>query len=543
MTSSNDAPDGAAQEAAADAADARAYAGLPEAQAAVLLTSITIVALCGIVYELLIGTVSSYLLGDSVYQFSLTIGFFMFAMGVGSYVSRWIPGPRLIEAFVQVELALAFLGGICSIVLFLVFPFAPWLYKAAMFFFILSLGALVGLEIPLLTRVLAARKGTRRSIANVLSLDYVGALAGSVAFPLLLLPSLGLLAASFAVGLINALVALLNVIWLRDHLSRPKLYLQATLGTLALLVLLTALSGAVTNFAQQHLYQDRIIYQKHTRYQSLVITRSYPREDLRLFIDGHLQFSQLDEHRYHEALVHPAMSLPGPRARVLIMGGGDGLAVREVLKHPGVERVDVVDIDPEMTRLGREFGPLVRLNARSMLDPRVHVHNEDAFSFVRREGAAYDRVIVDFPDPHNEALAKLYAVEFYHMAASRMGPGAVMVTQSSSPYFARRAYWSVALTMEEAFPKVDSYTVAIPAFGVWGFHLARRSERTELRLADLPEGLHYLTEEVFQAARAFGRDAGRPETGLAVNSVFEPGLYQTYLQDLRRSPAPRPDSL
>ena len=242
MTSSHDAPDGAAQEAAADAADARAYAGLPEAQAAVLLTSITIVALCGIVYELLIGTVSSYLLGDSVYQFSLTIGFFMFAMGVGSYVSRWIPGPRLIEAFVQVELALAFLGGICSIVLFLVFPFAPWLYKAAMFFFILSLGALVGLEIPLLTRVLAARKGTRRSIANVLSLDYVGALAGSVAFPLLLLPSLGLLAASFAVGLINALVALLNVIWLRDHLSRPKLYLQATLGTLALLAV-TAPAG------------------------------------------------------------------------------------------------------------------------------------------------------------------------------------------------------------------------------------------------------------------------------------------------------------
>jgi spermidine synthase len=509
------------------------YEDMPQAESNILLISIMIVALCGIVYELIIGTVSSYLLGNSVYQFSMTIGFFMFAMGVGSYISRFI-GSRLIQAFVVVELVLGIIGGLCSISLFMMFPFAPWLYKTAMFSFIFTIGMLVGLEIPLLTRVLAVRKGTRRSIADVMSLDYVGALIGSVAFPLLLLPSLGLITASFAIGLINLLVALANIFWLRKYLENPKRLAMIAFATLAALILLTAYANRITSMAQQHLYFDRIVWQKQTPYQSLVVTHQWPKNDLRLFIDGHLQFSESDEHRYHEALVHPAMAWSGPKKKVLVLGGGDGLAVREILKYPSVERIDLVDLDPEMTELGTNFKPIVDMNQNSLNSEKVRVFNQDAFVYVKESTEVYDKVIVDFPDPHNEAIAKLYSVEFYAMLAARMTENAVMASQSTSPYFARNAYWSIGHTIADRFADVTSYTVTIPAFGVWGFHLGQKQAGGSLQA--LPDGLRYISKDVFSAAKIFPTDIARPKRELVVNSVFNPELYQTYLNDLQSAP-------
>ncbi len=490
--------------------------------------SIMVVAMCGIVYELIIGTVSSYLLGNSVYQFSLTIGFFMFAMGIGSHLSRYVNG-RLIEAFIYVEVALALLGGMSSIALFLMFPFAPWMYQVVMFGLIFSIGTLVGLEIPLLTRVLSARQGTRTSIADVMSLDYIGALFGSVAFPLMLLPSLGLITASFAIGLINIAVALLNVIWLRDYLRSPKRTLYIVLGMFGLLLVLTASATRITAYAQQHLYFDQIVWQKQTPYQQLVVTNTWKRDDFRLFIDGHLQFSEFDEHRYHEALVHPVMSWTGPSQKVLVLGGGDGLAVREILKHPNVERIDLVDIDPEMTRIGRELGPLVRMNQGSLSSDKVNIYNQDAFVFIRETDQVYDKVIVDFPDPHNEAIAKLYSVEFYTMLSARMSENAVMVSQSTSPYFARNTYWTIAETMRAVFPDTTHYTISIPSFGVWGFNMAHKTPGGQLE--DLPEGLQFISPQVFAASQVFPADIARPDN-LKVNSIFEPDLYEVYLADL-----------
>ena len=512
---------------------AKAFEDLSDGKSAVLLASIMIVALCGIVYELIIGTVSSYLLGNSVYQFSLTIGFFMFAMGVGSYVSRFVGG-RLIETFIHVEMVLALIGGLCSISLFIMFPFAPWMYRCAMFAFIFSIGFLVGLEIPILTRVLAARRGTRKSIADVMSLDYIGALIGSVAFPLLLLPSLGLITASFAIGLINIAVALLNVIVLREYLEAPKKTLMAVLTIFVALVMLTLMASRITSYAQNHLYFDQIVWEKQTPYQSLVVTNDWPKRDLRLFIDGHLQFSQLDEHRYHEALVHPVMSMgeSAPRS-VLVLGGGDGLAVREILKYDSVERIDLVDLDPAMTDLGKDFAPLRRMNLDSLHSDKVNLYNDDAFVFIKSADQKYDRVIIDFPDPHNEAISKLYSVEFYKMLSNHLTPDAVIVSQSSSPFFARSTYWSISETMAAIFPATTNYTVPIPSFGVWGFNMAHMSEGDAVR--EMPESLSFLSDDVFAAAQVFGRDIGRPD-GLSANSIFEPTLYHTYLADLAKGP-------
>ena len=502
---------------------------LPKLQATILLMSILVVALCGIVYELIIGTVSSYLLGNSVYQFSLTIGFFMFAMGVGSYISRFIT-KNLVEAFVWVELVLAFIGGLCSISLFLLFPTAPWFYQTAMFGFIFAIGFLVGLEIPILTRVLSNQNSIRESIANVMSLDYIGALIGSVAFPLILLPSLGLITASFAIGLINGSVALLNVIWLRDHLRSPKKMFMSVIGVMTLMLVLTFSASRITAFAQDHLYFDRIVWKKTSPYQSIVVTNQWQSDDMRLFLDGHLQFSERDEYRYHEALVHPVMLYGKEPENILLLGGGDGLATREILRHASVKQIDLVDLDPEMTWLGTEYAPLVRLNQDALANDKVTIHNMDAFLYVRDTDKIYDRVIIDFPDPHNEALSKLYSSEFYAMLSRVVAEDGVIISQSSSPFFAHRAYWTIGRTMDVIFQDRESFHITVPSFGQWGFHIAHKGKRAPMR--PFPDELVSLSEPIFNAAKTFPKDIVEPKN-LKPNSIFEPVLYHIYNEDLK----------
>ncbi len=504
------------------------FAELDSRQIAILLGSILIVALCGIAYELIIGTVSSYLLGNSVYQFSLTIGVFMFAMGVGSLLSKSLDG-RLVRNFILVEMAISLIGGICSILLFIVFPSTRALYELVMYSLILSIGALVGMEIPILTTMLSHKASIRKSIANVMSLDYVGALIGSVAFPLLLLPTLGLVQSSFAVGLLNILTALVNVVVFRRQLSHFRWLLAACVAILVGLVAFIVFGTQVTRYAEKHLYFDQIIYDQQTPYQKLVVTRSATNHDHRLYIDGHIQFSTRDEFRYHESLVHPVMAVAGPRERVLILGGGDGLAAREVLKYADVVRIDLVDIDPEMTRISAQLPMLAALNGGSLESDRLTIHHDDAFSFINTPGALYDRVIIDMPDPHNEALNKLYSKEFYTMIKRRMAPGAVVVTQSSSPFFTRRTFWCIEATLRDTFENTRSYHTSLPSFGIWGFNLARNGQALPDRFPiDVPT--RSLTTEAMTAALVFTKDTGPLPS--PVNSIMVPRLYQLYVDDL-----------
>jgi len=499
-------------------------------QTGVLLFSILIVALCGIVYELIIGTISSYLLGNSVYQFSLTIGFFMFAMGLGSLISKYF-SEQYVRNFILVEIAIALIGGISSVLLFMAFPFARILYELVMYSLIMVIGALVGMEIPILTTLLAKNKKIKDSIADVMSLDYVGALIGSVSFPLLLLPSLGLIQSSFAIGLINILVATVNVLVFRRVLVHFRWMMLTCIAVLALLIACVLFGTYITRYAEKHLYFDQIIYTEQTPYQKLVVTRSTNTREQRLYIDGHIQFSSRDEYRYHEYIVHPLLAIEGKRENVLILGGGDGLAAREVLKYKDVKRVDLVDIDPEMLRIARELPILRRLNNKSLEDSRLRSYSEDAFSFINQVGIAYDRVIVDMPDPHNEAINKLYSREFYSMIAKRMAPGGVIVTQSSSPFYTRRVFWCIEETLSQVFADTLSYHTALPSFGIWGFNLARRGE-------PLPEAFNFdvptraITDQSMLAALEFDKDMMKVDT--PVNSIMEPKLYQLYIEDLKR---------
>lgn len=503
---------------------------LSSRQIGVLLFSILVVALCGIVYELIIGTVSSYLLGNSVYQFSLTIGFFMFAMGVGSLVSKYFD-EQYIRNFIFIEMAIALIGGVCSIALFIAFPFARVLYELIMYSFILMIGALVGMEIPILATLLAGKSTMKESIANVMSLDYVGALIGSVAFPLLLLPSLGLVQSSFAIGLINIFVAMVNVIVFRQYLPQFKAMLWSCVSLFVLLCLCIFYGTYITRFAEKHLYFDQVIYTKQTPYQKLVVTRSKTTREQRLYIDGYIQFSSRDEYRYHEYLVHPILSIPGSRKNVLILGGGDGLAAREILKHPDVELIHLVDIDPEMVRIAKELPMLKRLNKKSLSSEKLTTFSEDAFSFINKPGILYDRVIVDMPDPHNEAINKLYSREFYTMIKRRMASDGIIVTQSSSPFFTRNVFWCIESTLADVFTNTLSYHASLPSFGIWGFNMARN-------IMEFPDRFEFdittqaITDESMMASMVFTKDMDKVPA--PVNSIMEPFLYQLYIEDLRR---------
>ena len=343
-----------------------------------LLAAVFVIAVCGLVYELIAAALSSYLLGGSVTQFSIVIGIFLTAMGLGSYLTRFFR-KNLIDVFVGIQIGIGVSGGLSAAVLLFTFAVLP-AYLPALVIVLTITGTLVGMEIPLLIRILKSNEALRLTVSNVLALDYVGALIASCAFPLLLVPYLGLLRTSFLFGLINIAVGAVAL-----RVLAPMLRKKRTLGitaaiSAAILGAGLAGSGAFTSMAENLLYQDDIILARQTPYQRLVVTRW--RNDVRLFIDGKLQFSSVDESRYHEALIHPAMAASPGAVRALVLGGGDGMAVRELLKYPSLQTIDLVDLDEEMVSLFRDRPQLASLSDNALSHPKVRVHIQDAGKFL-----------------------------------------------------------------------------------------------------------------------------------------------------------------
>lgn len=507
-----------------------------------LLFSVLVVATCGLIYELITATMASYLLGDSVTQFSLVIGVYLSAMGLGSWLSRFVVG-RLANRFVQIQLIIALVGGFSAPALFLGFATLSGI-RPLLFAILITVGTMVGLEIPILMRLMPGQQQLKDLVARVLAFDYIGALLASIAFPLLFLPWLGLVQTSLFFGTLNAAVALWSARAFQHQLVRPRL-----ITVQALLVLLATgsclLFGArIEAFGERQLYDSPIIYSQKTRYQRLTLTRWS--DDVRLYIDGNLQFSSADEHRYHESLVHPAFAAreqlgPHPARRVLILGGGDGLALREVLRYPAVHSVDLVDLDPEMTRLFRDTPALAQLNADALADARVQVHNADAMRWLeeRRSGDAgpltpWDVIVVDLPDPNNLSLGKLYTVGFYRLLRAALAPDGVAVVQSTSPYLSPHAYWCVIATLDAAELHPLPYHAHVPSFGDWGFALVARSplERPQALSRELPqpEALRFLSSELVPTLFAFPAD--QQPLDVEINRLDTQILVRYYDQDL-----------
>jgi len=465
-----------------------------------LFLSVLVIAACGLVYELVASALASYLLGDSVFQFSTVIGTYLFAMGIGSWLSRYV-GRGLVARFVTIELMVAILGGFSSMALFLAFAYTS-AFRLTLYALVIGIGTLVGLEIPLLMRILRDRFAFKDVVANVLTFDYLGALAASLAFPIILVPHLGLVRSALLFGVLNAAIALWSTFLFAESLATRVALRAASVVVLALLGGGMASAKYITDMAEGNIYADDVIYSRDSRYQHIVLTTW--KDDLRLFLNAHLQFSSRDEYRYHEALVHPGLAALPNAKRVLVLGGGDGLAVREILRHPSVEHVTLVDLDPAVTGLFSTHPALTQLNGGSLSSPKVTVVNADAFVWLDQNKEQYDFAVVDFPDPNNYGVGKLYTAPFYRLLWRHITPNGLFVVQSTSPLFARRSYWSIVETLKQSGLETHPYHVYVPSFGEWGYVIAGKTPYVFPQT--LPVGLRFLTPTLIAQAFDFPRD-------------------------------------
>jgi spermidine synthase len=473
-----------------------------------LLVSVFVVAACGLVYELAAGAMASYLLGDSVTQFSTVIGTYLFAMGIGSWLSRFVER-QLVAQFLRIELLVGVIGGLLPAILFALHTVAAPSFRLVLYGLVLLVGILVGLEIPLVMRILkrhfAERYALRELVSQVLTFDYLGALAVALAFPLLLVPQFGLIRTGLLFGLMNVAVAAWALWIFRGTLRRRGAHVAACAGAAGLLLAAFALADHITTWAEDRFYGDAIVVRETSPYQRVVATASHG--NLRLYLNGNLQFDAHDEYRYHEALVQPAMAAQGAPKRVLVLGGGDGLAVREVLRHGAVEQVTVVDLDAQVTRLAATLPALRQLNGDAFASPKVTVVNDDAFAWLERTPGHWDVIVVDFPDPSNFALGKLYSTSFYRLLDAHLSAGGYAVVQTTSPLLARRSFWTVVTTIEEVGLTATPYHAHVPSFGEWGFVIAAR--RPWRMPAALPAALRFLNVEGLSALFQFPPDMAR----------------------------------
>ncbi|WP_035566062.1 polyamine aminopropyltransferase [Hymenobacter sp. IS2118] len=490
-----------------------------------LLLAVAVIATCGLIYELIAGTLASYLLGDSVTQFSTIIGAYLFAMGIGSWLSKYLDGP-LLRWFIRLEILVGLVGGCMAPVLFLSFEYVAS-FRLLLYALVGLTGVLVGIEIPLLMRILEHRYSFKDLVARVFAVDYVGALLASLIFPMVLVPQLGLIRTSLLFGAMNLVVA--AVVLGRFAETRPyrRQFTAGIVVSLLGLGTLFVLADKLLAHTETLAFQDQVIYSKSTPYQRIALTRNS--RELRLFLNGNLQFSSADEYRYHEALVHPLLqALPRAR-RVLVLGGGDGLAVRELLKYPRLRSIHLVDLDPGMTELFRQNELLLALNKGALNHPKVQVTNADAYQWVRQDTARYDAIVVDFPDPGNYSIGKLYSAAFYTALVRRLAPGGRLVVQSTSPYLARQSFWCVAHTLAAVGLHTVPYHLYVPSFGEWGFVLAGPDAQWRGDAGPLPAGLRYITPATIHDMLRFPPDMSEVPT--EINQLNNQALVRYFEED------------
>jgi len=528
-----------------------------------LVLSAFILGACGLVYEYVLSVLGNHLIGSSTEEIFIVIGIMMFAMGLGAALQQKMSG-ALFQRFLLLEIALGFVGGFSATVIYMTFIHTES-HRVVLYAFSLAIGILIGMEIPIIIRINESYGlDLKTNLSAILSMDYVGALVGALLFTYILLVSLPLARIGFILGVVNTTIALAGLALLAREVRYPLLVGAAGLTVMAAMIYGFARSEDWTRYGEQKYYRDPIVSSVTTSYQHLVLTKRGER--LNLYINGHLQFSSRDEHIYHELLVHPAMHLALRQERVLILGGGDGLALREVLKYPEVKSVSLVDIDREVIRLATDNQDLVRLNRGAFHDARVHLVESnavrpgeslevlqssqrrsemfsgklhhlaevhvfvmDADRFVRDTEGFFDAIIVDLPDPDQLELAKLYSVDFYAALRERLAPAGIIATQSTSPFHARQAFLCIGKTIEAAGLISIPYHENVPSFGEWGWHLSWKAKAAPLAMKDrlravreLDVPTRFLTPELLHASLEFGRGWLEGQDQLLESTLMNP---------------------
>jgi len=518
-------------------------------ESAILYLSMFIMGGCGLAYEYTLSKVASDLLGNSVRQWAIIIGVMMFFMGLGSDLQKYFSNKNLVDQFILFEILLGLLGAFGPIALIYSYGQFPSHYVLVQYFFISSIGLIIGFEIPLITRINESYiQELKLNIGAVLKMDYIGALAGSLAWIFILPKFFSITESAFVLGILNVFVGGFTLLFFK-RLINYKLPILASF----IVVLIAVVSGLFlakhwTSYSEQFLYRDRIVFSETTPYQHIVLTESRS-EDISCYINGHLQFNSWDEHIYHENLVHPAFLIAPRHKNILILGGGDGLALREVLKYPDVQSVTLCDIDPTMTTLAKKNQYFREINNRSLEHSKlniienhallqsnqtvleienqnsinqptfqqvaeVKIINLDATKFVEQISGLFDIIIIDFPDPNSPDLAKLYSLQFYSNLKKKLAAFGLLVQQSTSPVHAKEVFLCIGRTMEAARFSCIPYHDNVPSFGEWGWWIAGNAEKYSPKqifnklenIETIPVKTKYLTPKLLKSSLHFGKD-------------------------------------
>ncbi len=487
----------------------------------------------GIVAEYILSTLASYFIGDSVTQWALIISIMLFSMGLGSRISKNFR-KNLLSVFIYTEFLLSILICYATLTAYISAGYTQY-YGLIMYTLSIIIGALIGLEIPLVIRINKDYQSLRTNISSVMEKDYYGSLIGGLFFTFVGLPYLGLTYTPIILGSLNFIVAMLLFFILRNDIEKKQ---QRKLSFAAFWVVALIFTGLfytepIILRGEQRNYKDKIIYSEQSKYQKIIITKW--NDNYWLFINNNEQLSTLDEALYHEPLVHPAMSLLVNPKRVLILGGGDGCAARELLKYESIEEIHLVDLDPAMTRLGQENEILVKLNNNSMNDPRVKIYNQDAFNFMVDNTLFYDLIIADLPDPKSIELGRLYSYEFYTMCYKNLLPNGVLITQAGSPYYTPKAFECINQTIKASGFNTVRLHNQVLTLGEWGWvigskALADSTMKLVMRENNYDElDTKWLNKEAVVMMQSFGKDFYRKDDdSIKVNKVHDPVLPSYY---------------
>lgn len=489
-----------------------------------LSIAIFIAGLCSIIYELLISTTATYFLGDGVRQFSLIIGVYLFSMGVGAYIAQLF-ADRPLRNFIIVEYLLGVVGGLSVPILYFLFTsMSITSFQLVCLGIIFIIGFLTGMEIPLLTFSFNS-KNHKENLSNVLSLDYVGGLVATLLFPFAILPFVGLFYASLVFGAVNIILGI--ILSLAFYGRRSKFIIW---GIIALIIpsIIGMYGGKLLNIWEHKIYKNPIALNIQTPYQKIVMTKR--NDNVKLFLNRVIQFASQDEHRYHETLVHIPMAFKSNVKNVLVLGGGENLATRELVKYPSLKKITVVDIDTMMFHLALTDPEISKINDLAPFDPRVDLIADDAFSFLYNNTELYDIIISDLPDPNSQSLARLYSLQFFKLVKRNLADGGIFITQSGDINNSNQVFSCIHKTLADAFETdIRTAHVYIPSFGDWGFNIAGVDKDVSLSSHQLPMGLKYLDSLTAINSLILPKDVTIAD--VKINTLDSPNLLTYFLED------------
>lgn len=490
--------------------------------------------LSGIVSEYTLSTLATYFLGDSLFQWTMIVSIMLFSMGLGSRISKSFDD-SLLEKFVIIEFILSIVATNVTVIVYTVFAFYGTV-TFVIYALAILVGLLIGMEIPLVIRLNEQFQNLKVNISSALENDYYGSLAGGIFFAFIGLPYLGLTYTPPILGGVNFLVALILVgaVWSEIANEKKKHFVIYAGLVLVILLLNVAFSERIVNWGDKIRYKDRVVYSEQSPYQKIVLT--YSEGDYWLFLNGNQQLSTLDEAMYHEPLVHPVMQLHGEVSSVLVLGGGDGAAVRELLKYPEVDQITLVDLDSAVTNLAKNHPILVEINEDALNHPKVTVINQDGFTFLADTKDQFDVIIADFPDPRTVDLGRLYSLEFYQLCYNALSKNGFVITQAGSPYYAEQAFICIEKTIKAAGFQTLPLHNQVLTLGEWGWVLGAKGHSDDLksRLVNTNLGslkTQWLNDQSLTMISSFGKEVfDRNYSETDVNRLHDPVLYKYYLK-------------